>query len=186
MIIAVSGIIGGKSTKKTESDTEIKSVVESFITNSYNLGISDYDTSLIDPESKTFLEYFELRNRYREESLASAGVNKENYEHISKKIEFNKIKIEKDVAYVNITEDYTSIDNSVLNDPSKGSGQDEFDIVLRKVDNKWKINACKSYDEVSNEYDRKVKIEELTSLNGEKAKLDLDKLKKEIEKNSNF
>lgn len=42
------------------------------------------------------------------------------------------------------------------------TGEDDFDLVIRKVDSSWKIHACKSHDNITNQYDmRLVSVEQL-------------------------
>lgn len=195
--IPISGIFSGQKSYATDSqdEIEIKEVVEKFISNSFNFGISDYDTSLIDKESKVFLKYFELRNRYREDTLAMEDYNRENYIHESIGFEYSKLKIKNDIAEIKVREKFKSLDFSIKNDPTYSDGIDDFDVVLRKVDGSWKIHACKSYDNLSNQYDIRVDIDSLVDeslLNKENqffrsskpakgASLDLEKLENEVE-----
>lgn len=192
MLIALVITFGriSDATRFESNDTkEIKNVVETFISHSYNYGISDYDTSLIDKDSKIFLKYFELRNKYREDTLALANYNKDNYKHVSKRFEFDKLDINKDIAVVKVKEIYNSIDSVEPGPENIDSGKMDFDVILRKINDQWKIHACKGYDDMSNAYDWKVKdINELVdwSVLDPQSKMsndnviDLEKLQKDV------
>lgn len=65
---------------------QVSSIAETFISNSYNSYFSDYDTRLIDKESKVFTYYFKKRNSIRERALRYAGYTPNTLKYTSKKI----------------------------------------------------------------------------------------------------
>lgn len=166
----------------------IKEVVEKFISNSFNFDISDFDTSLIDPESKDFLKFFNLRNEHRKYMLSTVGAYEYNTKHICKKFDYSTIKITNDVAFVDVLEFGESYYGD---DPEPGTGTFGYQLLLRKIDGNWYVHACDSDDDVTNQYDAMVTLDDLVdfSLVDSKSKsnkksgarIDIDKLKKDVD-----
>lgn len=174
------------SKKMKYEDKEIENIVEAFISNSFNLGISDFDTSLIDPESSVFIEFFRLRNEYRKNTLATVGYNEKNLRHISKEFKFHTLKVNRETAYVDVDEYY---ENYYNDDTEPGEGTINYKVLLRKVGDNWKVHACTSDDKITNQYDARVQLEDLVDFSlidkdsksvKSSARLDIKKLKNEV------
>lgn len=132
-----------------ENKGEIESVVEKFISKSFNPGISDMDTSLIDSESRKYIEFFKERNSYRNSYLKDNGYSEDTYRYNSG-LRFNVMKVAKYMAYTRVTDSY-SID--YVKEGKEATGTNSYDVVLKKVDGKWKIYACVSDDMKADKYD---------------------------------
>lgn len=188
MVSATSSYKNTTSYEKVSAveNGEIENVVEAFISNSFNLGISDFDTSLIDPESSVFIEFFRLRNEYRKNTLATVGYNESNLKHISREFKFNTLKVNGETAYVDVDESY---EHYYDNDTEPGEGTINYKVLLRKVGDAWKIHACTSDDNISNQYDARVQLEDLVDFSltdkyskstKSSARLDINKLKNDV------
>lgn len=159
LVMCISG-----STIFASEGPEIKNVVEHFISNSFNFSFSDYDTSLIDKDSKVFIEFFNKRNHLREKALNYADYTPDNLKYESKSFNYNSIKIENDIAYVNVDETSYLFDKTNVENQEPGVNTITYDIVLSKHDNKWYIWSCSSNDYVVNEMDREIDIKKLASI----------------------
>ena len=85
---------------------QVSSIAKTFISNSYNSHFSDYDTRLIDKESKVFIYYFKKRNSIRESALRYAGYTPSNLKERTKEFNFNLVSVNMDTAYIRLYEEY--------------------------------------------------------------------------------
>lgn len=86
-----------------EEDIDVKKVAEDFIKNNFSYLYSSSDYSLVDSDSKVFLRYLELRNRYRETTLKEAGETSDKYTDIKNEYKYKGIRyIENDFVKMNV------------------------------------------------------------------------------------
>lgn len=135
---------------------QVSSIAETFISNSYNSYFSDYDTRLIDKESKVFTYYFKKRNSIRERALRYAGYTPNTLKHISKNFNFQLVAINMNTAYVRLNEVYYVYDKTSSDSDQPGIASVDYEVVLHKRNNKWYIWSCTSHDPIINDLDREI------------------------------
>lgn len=135
---------------------QVSSIAETFISNSYNSYFSDYDTRLIDKESKVFIYYFKKRNSIRERALRYAGYTPNTLKHTSKKFIFNLVSVNMNTAYVRVNEVYYVYDKTSSDFDQPGIASVDYEVVLHKRNNKWYIWSCTSHDPIINDLDREI------------------------------
>lgn len=135
---------------------QVSSIAETFISNSYNSYFSDYDTRLIDKESKVFTYYFKKRNSIRERALRYAGYTPNTLKHISKNFNFQLVAINMNTAYVRLNEVYYVYDKTSSDSDQPGIASVDYEVVLHKRNNKWYIWSCTSHDPIINDFDREI------------------------------
>lgn len=135
---------------------QVSSIAETFISNSYNSYFSDYDTRLIDKESKVFIYYFKKRNSIRERALRYAGYTPNTLKYTSKKFIFNLVTVNMNTAYVRLDEVYYVYDKTSSDFDQPGIASVDYEVVLHKINNKWYIWSCTSHDPIINDLDRKI------------------------------
>ena len=135
---------------------QVSSIAETFISNSYNSHFSDYDTRLIDKESKVFIYYFKKRNSIRERALRYAGYTPNTLKHTSKKFNFNLVSVNMNTAYVRVNEVYYVYDKTSSDFDQPGIASVDYEVVLHKRNNKWYIWSCTSHDPIINDLDREI------------------------------
>ena len=135
---------------------QVSSIAETFISNSYNSYFSDYDTRLIDKESKVFIYYFKKRNSIRERALRYAGYTPNTLKHISKNFNFQLVAINMNTAYVRLNEVYYVYDKTSSDSDQPGIASVDYEVVLHKRNNKWYIWSCTSHDPIINDLDREI------------------------------
>ncbi len=135
---------------------QVSSIAETFISNSYNSYFSDYDTRLIDKESKVFIYYFKKRNSIRERALRYAGYTPNTLKHTSKKFIFNLVSVNMNTAYVRLNEVYYVYDKTSSDFDQPGIASVDYEVVLHKRNNKWYIWSCTSHDPIINDLDREI------------------------------
>ena len=135
---------------------QVSSIAETFISNSYNSYFSDYDTRLIDKESKVFTYYFKKRNSIRERALRYAGYTPNTLKHTSKKFNFNLVSVNMNTAYVRVNEVYYVYDKTSSDSDQPGIASVDYEVVLHKRNNKWYIWSCTSHDPIINDLDREI------------------------------
>lgn len=135
---------------------QVSSIAETFISNSYNSYFSDYDTRLIDKESKVFTYYFKKRNSIRERALRYAGYTPNTLKHTSKKFIFNLVTVNMNTAYVRVNEVYYVHDRTSSDFDQPGIASVDYEVVLHKRNNKWYIWSCTSHDPIINDLDREI------------------------------
>lgn len=135
---------------------QVSSIAETFISNSYNSYFSDYDTRLIDKESKVFIYYFKKRNSIRERTLRYAGYTPNTLKHTSKKFIFNLVSVNMNTAYVRLNEVYYVYDKTSSDFDQPGIASVDYEVVLHKRNNKWYIWSCTSHDPIINDLDREI------------------------------
>lgn len=135
---------------------QVSSIAETFISNSYNSYFSDYDTRLIDKESKVFTYYFKKRNSIRERALRYAGYTPNTLKHTSKKFIFNLVTVNMNTAYVRLDEVYYVYDKTSSDFDQPGIASVDYEVVLHKINNKWYIWSCTSHDPIINDLDREI------------------------------
>lgn len=135
---------------------QVSSIAETFISNSYNSYFSDYDTRLIDKESKVFTYYFKKRNSIRERALRYAGYTPNTLKHISKNFNFQLVAINMNTAYVRVNEVYYVYDKTSSDSDQPGIASVDYEVVLHKRNNKWYIWSCTSHDPIINDLDREI------------------------------
>ena len=135
---------------------QVSSIAETFISNSYNSYFSDYDTRLIDKESKVFTYYFKKRNSIRERALRYAGYTPNTLKHTSKKFIFNLVTVNMNTAYVRLDEVYYVYDKTSSDFDQPGIASVNYEVVLHKINNKWYIWSCTSHDPIINDLDREI------------------------------
>lgn len=135
---------------------QVSSIAETFISNSYNSHFSDYDTRLIDKESKVFIYYFKKRNSIRERALRYAGYTPNTLKHTSKKFIFNLVTVNMNTAYVRLDEVYYVYDKTSSDFDQPGIASVDYEVVLHKINNKWYIWSCTSHDPIINDLDREI------------------------------
>ncbi|MGP1584823.1 hypothetical protein [Peptostreptococcus stomatis] len=135
---------------------QVSSIAETFISNSYNSYFSDYDTRLIDKESKVFTYYFKKRNSIRERALRYAGYTPNTLKHTSKKFIFNLVSVNMNTAYVRLDEVYYVYDKTSSDFDQPGIASVDYEVVLHKRNNKWYIWSCTSHDPIINDLDREI------------------------------
>lgn len=135
---------------------QVSSIAETFISNSYNSHFSDYDTRLIDKESKVFIYYFKKRNSIRERALRYAGYTPNTLKHTSKKFIFNLVTVNMNTAYVRLDEVYYVYDKTSSDFDQPGIVSVDYEVVLHKINNKWYIWSCTSHDPIINDLDREI------------------------------
>ena len=135
---------------------QVSSIAETFISNSYNSYFSDYDTRLIDKESKVFTYYFKKRNSIRERALRYAGYTPNTLKHTSKKFNFNLVSVNMNTAYVRVNEVYYVYDKTSSDFDQPGIASVDYEVVLHKRNNKWYIWSCTSHDPIINDLDREI------------------------------
>lgn len=135
---------------------QVSSIAETFISNSYNSYFSDYDTRLIDKESKVFTYYFKKRNSIRERALRYAGYTPNTLKYTSKKFIFNLVTVNMNTAYVRLDEVYYVYDKTSSDFDQPGIASVDYEVVLHKINNKWYIWSCTSHDPIINDLDREI------------------------------
>lgn len=135
---------------------QVSSIAETFISNSYNSYFSDYDTRLIDKESKVFTYYFKKRNSIRERALRYAGYTPNTLKYTSKKFIFNLVTVNMNTAYVRLDEVYYVYDKTSSDFDQPGIASVDYEVVLHKRNNKWYIWSCTSHDPIINDLDREI------------------------------
>lgn len=135
---------------------QVSSIAETFISNSYNSYFSDYDTRLIDKESKVFIYYFKKRNSIRERALRYAGYTPNTLKYTSKKFIFNLVSVNMNTAYVRLDEVYYVYDKTSSDFDQPGIASVDYEVVLHKRNNKWYIWSCTSHDPIINDLDREI------------------------------
>lgn len=135
---------------------QVSSIAETFISNSYNSYFSDYDTRLIDKESKVFIYYFKKRNSIRERALRYAGYTPNTLKYTSKKFIFNLVSVNMNTAYVRLHEVYYVYDKTSSDFDQPGIASVDYEVVLHKINNKWYIWSCTSHDPIINDLDREI------------------------------
>ena len=135
---------------------QVSSIAETFISNSYNSYFSDYDTRLIDKESKVFIYYFKKRNSIRERALRYAGYTPNTLKYTSKKFIFNLVTVNMNTAYVRLDEVYYVYDKTSSDFDQPGIASVDYEVVLHKINNKWYIWSCTSHDPIINDLDREI------------------------------
>ncbi len=135
---------------------QVSSIAETFISNSYNSYFSDYDTRLIDKESKVFIYYFKKRNSIRERALRYAGYTPNTLKYTSKKFIFNLVSVNMNTAYVRVNEVYYVYDKTSSDFDQPGIASVDYEVVLHKRNNKWYIWSCTSHDPIINDLDREI------------------------------
>lgn len=135
---------------------QVSSIAETFISNSYNSYFSDYDTRLIDKESKVFIYYFKKRNSIRERALRYAGYTPNTLKYTSKKFIFNLVSVNMNTAYVRLDEVYYVYDKTSSDFDQPGIASVDYEVVLHKINNKWYIWSCTSHDPIINDLDREI------------------------------
>ena len=135
---------------------QVSSIAETFISNSYNSYFSDYDTRLIDKESKVFTYYFKKRNSIRERALRYAGYTPNTLKHISKNFNFQLVAINMNTAYVRLNEVYYVYDKTSSDSDQPGIASVDYEVVLHKRNNKWYIWSCTSHDPIINDLVREI------------------------------
>lgn len=135
---------------------QVSSIAETFISNSYNSYFSDYDTRLIDKESKVFIYYFKKRNSIRERALRYAGYTPNTLKYTSKKFIFNLVTVNMNTAYVRLDEVYYVYDKTSSDFDQPGIASVDYEVVLHKRNNKWYIWSCTSHDPIINDLDREI------------------------------
>ncbi len=135
---------------------QVSSIAETFISNSYNSYFSDYDTRLIDKESKVFTYYFKKRNSIRERALRYAGYTPNTLKYTSKKFIFNLVSVNMNTAYVRLDEVYYVYDKTSSDFDQPGIASVNYEVVLHKINNKWYIWSCTSHDPIINDLDREI------------------------------
>ncbi len=135
---------------------QVSSIAETFISNSYNSYFSDYDTRLIDKESKVFTYYFKKRNSIRERALRYAGYTPNTLKYTSKKFIFNLVSVNMNTAYVRVNEVYYVYDKTSSDFDQPGIASVDYEVVLHKRNNKWYIWSCTSHDPIINDLDREI------------------------------
>lgn len=159
-----------------ENRYEIERVIKNFISNSYNVGISDIDTSMIDKSSKKYLEFFKIRNKHRNTYLEKNGRTKDSYRYKSG-LNINVLKVSKTMAYASAVDSYSI---EIVDEKKEATGVDSFDIVLKKSAGKWKIYACVREDlKGIDDFDKRVDIFDFVDV----SKLD-NHLEKSIKQNA--
>lgn len=139
-----------------QEKSQVSSIAETFISNSYNSHFSDYDTRLIDKESKVFIYYFKKRNSIRERALRYAGYTPNTLKHISKNFNFQLVAINMNTAYVRLNEVYYVYDKTSSDSDQPGIASVDYEVVLHKRNNKWYIWSCTSHDPIINDLDREI------------------------------
>lgn len=137
---------------------QVSSIAETFISNSYNSYFSDYDTRLIDKESKVFIYYFKKRNSIRERALRYAGYTPNTLKYTSKKFIFNLVSVNMNTAYVRLDEVYYVYDKTSSDFDQPGIASVDYEVVLHKINNKWYIWSCTSHDPIINDLDREINV----------------------------
>ena len=135
---------------------QVSSIAETFISNSYNSYFSDYDTRLIDKESKVFTYYFKKRNSIRERALRYAGYTPNTLKYTSKKFIFFLVSVNMNTAYVRVNEVYYVYDKTSSDFDQPGIASVDYEVVLHKRNNKWYIWSCTSHDPIINDLDREI------------------------------
>ena len=135
---------------------QVSSIAETFISNSYNSYFSDYDTRLIDKESKVFIYYFKKRNSIRERALRYAGYTPNTLKHTSKKFISNLVAVNMNTAYVRLDEVYYVYDKTSSDFDQPGIASVDHEVVLHKRNNRWYIWSCTSHDPIINDLDREI------------------------------
>lgn len=135
---------------------QVSSIAETFISNLYNSYFSDYDTRLIDKESKVFIYYFKKRNSIRERALRYAGYTPNTLKYTSKKFIFNLVSVNMNTAYVRVNEVYYVYDKTSSDFDQPGIASVDYEVVLHKRNNKWYIWSCTSHDPIINDLDREI------------------------------
>lgn len=114
---------------------QVSSIAETFISNSYNSYFSDYDTRLIDKESKVFTYYFKKRNSIRERALRYAGYTPNTLKHTSKNFNSHLVTINMNTAYVRLNEVYYVYDKTSSDFDQPGIASVDYEVVLHKRNN---------------------------------------------------
>lgn len=135
---------------------QVSSIAETFISNSYNSYFSDYDTRLIDKESKVFTYYFKKRNSIRERALRYAGYTPNTLKHTSKNFNSHLVTINMNTAYVRLNEVYYVYDKTSSDFDQPGIASVDYEVVLHKRNNKWYVWSCTSHDPITNDLDREI------------------------------
>ena len=135
---------------------QVSSIAKTFISNSYNSHFSDYDTRLIDKESKVFIYYFKKRNSIREKALIYAGYTPNNLKQVSKNFNFQLVAVNMNTAYVRLNEEYYVYDMTRSDFDRPGTASVDYEVVLHKRNNKWYIWSCTSHDPIINDLDREI------------------------------
>lgn len=135
---------------------QVSSIAKTFISNSYNSHFSDYDTRLIDKESKVFIYYFKKRNSIRESALRYAGYTPSNLKERTKEFNFNLVSVNMDTAYIRLYEEYYVYDMTRSDFDRPGTASVDHEVVLHKRNNRWYIWSCTSHDPIINDLDREI------------------------------
>jgi len=144
--------------RENDISSDVKSVVEEFIPKNLSFMFSSDDYSLIDTNSKKYLEFLKLRNDYRKKTLNSTGIKEQDLEYVNySDFQYKNIrKLDENMLELSVSAKKTT---KYKDDDIVGTSVFNYIIRLHKVDDLWKVWSASSDDEITNPFDSKKKID---------------------------